>query len=256
MAKRTFMKDGNKYDSMSAIAKELGIKRLYPRDFAKYGVTEITDAEVEEEQKQDVAEVEDASEEVSEAVEETTDVVENDDEAKVDEVAVEESDDEESEDTAEVEKPAEQPKSEKDTPKDKPAKVAKKTYTIEELVKMPLADFSKYLRKVDTDDIVTFAENNQLETFADMDDKRIRRMKVVMVIKDKFFPGQALPVKKSSFKGVDVDQLTAFADENNVEYKKATEPKIQKMWVIYALNQAGFYELPQAAAAGDVAEEK
>ena len=40
---RKFKYNGKTYNSMMSIAKELGINRLYPRDFAKYGVEEITD---------------------------------------------------------------------------------------------------------------------------------------------------------------------------------------------------------------------
>lgn len=40
---RKFKYNGNIYDSMMSIAKKLGINRLYPRDFAKYGVEEITE---------------------------------------------------------------------------------------------------------------------------------------------------------------------------------------------------------------------
>lgn len=40
---RKFKYNGKTYDSMMNIARELGINRLYPRDFAKYGVEEITD---------------------------------------------------------------------------------------------------------------------------------------------------------------------------------------------------------------------
>ena len=38
--KKTFEMNGKTYDSMTAIAKELGVKRIYPKDFAKYGITE------------------------------------------------------------------------------------------------------------------------------------------------------------------------------------------------------------------------
>jgi|GEM_PF-6507627 hypothetical protein len=38
--KKTFEMNGKAYDSMTAIAKELGVKRIYPKDFAKYGITE------------------------------------------------------------------------------------------------------------------------------------------------------------------------------------------------------------------------
>ena len=38
--KRTFEMGGKSYTTLTAIAKELGVKRIYPRDFAKYGITE------------------------------------------------------------------------------------------------------------------------------------------------------------------------------------------------------------------------
>ena len=38
--KKTFEMNGKTYDSMTAIDKELGVKRIYTKDFAKYGITE------------------------------------------------------------------------------------------------------------------------------------------------------------------------------------------------------------------------
>ena len=40
---RKFKYNGKTYSSMMSIAREIGISRLYPRDFAKYGVEEVTD---------------------------------------------------------------------------------------------------------------------------------------------------------------------------------------------------------------------
>lgn len=42
MMKRTFEMNGKSYTTLTAIAAELGVKRVYTRDFAKYGITEIT----------------------------------------------------------------------------------------------------------------------------------------------------------------------------------------------------------------------
>lgn len=42
MAKREFTMNGKSYNTLTAIAAELGVKRVYTRDFAKYGITEIT----------------------------------------------------------------------------------------------------------------------------------------------------------------------------------------------------------------------
>ena len=44
---RKFEYNGKVYNSMASIAKELGIDRLYPRNFAKYGVKEITEDNVQ-----------------------------------------------------------------------------------------------------------------------------------------------------------------------------------------------------------------
>lgn len=43
--KREFTMNGKSYNTLTAIARELGLKRVYTRDFAKYGITEITPAQ-------------------------------------------------------------------------------------------------------------------------------------------------------------------------------------------------------------------
>lgn len=45
MAKRTFEMGGKSYNTLTAIAAELGVNRVYTRDFAKYGITETTVAD-------------------------------------------------------------------------------------------------------------------------------------------------------------------------------------------------------------------
>lgn len=45
MAKREFTMNGKSYNTLTAIAAELGVKRVYTRDFAKYGITEVTAAD-------------------------------------------------------------------------------------------------------------------------------------------------------------------------------------------------------------------
>ena len=43
MAKK-FMMNGKTYNSMMDMARELGVNRIYPRNFEKYGITEVSDA--------------------------------------------------------------------------------------------------------------------------------------------------------------------------------------------------------------------
>lgn len=44
--KRTFEMKGKSYNTLTAIAKELGVKRVYVRDFVKFGITETTETDV------------------------------------------------------------------------------------------------------------------------------------------------------------------------------------------------------------------
>ena len=197
------------------MAREKGLPRIYARDFDKYGIIEITGTPEADEP-----------------------------DSSVDEEVAEEPKKEEQVKTEEVKADKTAEKKAKKTSEDNKPKAEKKVYTMEELVKMSIEDFSKYVRKIDTDEVIKFAGENGVETFADVEDDRIRRMKLVMELKKKYFPNQSVPTKKSSFKGVDTKTLMKFADEKNVEYKTSSEDKIQKMWVIYALNKAGFYDLP------------
>ena len=221
MAQRVFKMNGRKYYSIMDMAREVGVPRIYSKDFATYGIVEITGTPEADEP-----------------------------DSPLDDISVT------SEPAAKNDKPVKESKKnnkkKKDTTVDEPVKKqsttdksnAKHVYTMEELVKMSLEEFSSKLKKIETSDVVKFASENGVETFDDVTDDRIKRMKVVMELKKKFFPGESLPVKKASFKGVDTSTLMKFADDNNVEYKKTSEDKIQKMWVIYALNKAGYYDLP------------
>ena len=44
--KRTFELNGKSYNTMMEMARELGVKRIYPKDFDKYGIKEVSDADV------------------------------------------------------------------------------------------------------------------------------------------------------------------------------------------------------------------
>lgn len=209
-ATRTFKMNGNIYNSMMDIARELGKKRIHPKDFQKYGIEEITGTV----QSGDV---------------------------KSDDVK---SDDKSSEEKTEKKAPAKKDVKKSEETPEKKEKTDKPVVTLDELVKQPLVDFSKNLRKISTEDIIQFAKDNGVDTVEDASDEKIRRMRVVMNLKAKFYPGQSLEPKKVSFKGVELQKLLDFADEQGIEYRHASEEKIQKMWVIYALNQAGFYDLP------------
>lgn len=199
MAKRVFKINNKvgKFYSMMDVARELGIARIYPKDFDRFGVVEITG---------------------------TPEADDNDPVLPLDLDTKKDSD---------IEVKKAEPKQDSSV------------YTMDDLVKLSLGDFSKLVKIIPTEDVVKFSEKSSLETFADATDERIRRMKLIMSIKKKFYPGQSLPPKKVSFKGASLDELVDFAKKVKVEYKESNEEKIQKMWVIYALNQSGFFDLPE-----------
>lgn len=214
MAQRVFKMSGRKFYSIMDMARELGLPRIYARDFDKYGIVEITGTPEADEP-----------------------------DSPLDETSVAKESSDKTDDSKHDDKTTSSEKSDKKAKKsvDSSKKVI---YTMDMLIKMSLEDFSKNLRKIDTSDIIKFAEENDIDTHTDMDDDRIRRMKVVMDLKKKYYPNQTLDAKKVSFKGVDLNTLLEFAKEKKVEYKESSDDKIQKMWVIYALNQAGYYDLP------------
>ena len=222
-AVRTFKMNENIYNSMMDIARELGKKRIQPKDFQKYGIEEITGTV----QPDDVKSDDNNKKTVVSA-----------------EVSKKSDEDKKSEEKTEKKAPAKKDVDKSGKTLEKKEKVDKPSVTLDELVKQSLADFSKNLRKISTEDIIQFAKDNGVDTVEDASDERIRRMRVVMNLKAKFYPGQSLEPKKVSFKGIELQKLLDFADEQGIEYRHASEEKIQKMWVIYALNQAGFYDLP------------
>ena len=44
--KRTFELNGKSYNTLMEMVRELGVKRIYPKDFDKYGIKEVSDADV------------------------------------------------------------------------------------------------------------------------------------------------------------------------------------------------------------------
>ena len=230
--KRTFEMNGNQYTSMMDIARELGVKRVYPKDFDKYGIVETTgqatDTKTEETQKT-------AEDTVQKA--ETT-------ETKTEKQAAEtkKSDKKPSkkQDTPKVEKKSEeQPKVDR--------RFTRKTGTAEEIqevqnkvTQMTIVEFNNYIKHFSLDALVQMAEAVGVKTWEDIENEPIRKMRLLMEIKGYYFPNDKTPVKPNScWRKVPLEKLLELADEKKLEYKTSSDSKIQRMWVILALNNAG-----------------
>ena len=214
--KRTFVMNGKTYNSMMDIARELGVKRVYPRDFSKLGIIETTGSD-------DVAEVADVADVAEETVADVADV------ADVAEETVADVAEETVADVAE-ETPK---KSGTGTPDEiKKAQDSVSSATLEE--------FNNTIRHFNLEALVTMAEEAGVKTWDTITNAPIRKMRLLMELKGHYYPGQKLPVKVGSvWHKLTLEQLMELADENNLDYKKIEDKKIQRMWVTMALNKSG-----------------
>lgn len=229
--KRTFTMNGNTYTSMMEIARELGIKRVYPKDFPKYGIVEVTDTAVANNDTT-LDKVEDGK-----AVGADTAVSTENTKAENDTVVKDDKADGlvNKEESQMVKKTA----NNKKATATKVAKPATKKTT-------GLESYSAELRAMTLDNLVATAKKEGVELYESVADEKIRRMRLTMALKAKKYPGQKLNTRKVSFRHVSLDELKEFAKEVGVvDYTITSEERTQKMWLIHALNKAGYYDIPE-----------
>lgn len=241
--KRTFKMNDHTYTSMMDIARELGVKRVYPRDFDKYGIVELTEDDAEAtaaEPEQTKAEPE--AEATAEAVAETS----AESEATVEEPK------------AEVEEPAEEHKVEdvkaeakKHKAANKPSKGRKERKTgseedikglVESLPNLSLEDFQTTIKHFTNDALIHLADalKKDINQYPELTNAPIRKMRLIMELKKALFPGQYYnTVKKSCWKKLSLDELKKLAKDNNLTYKVVDDEKVQRMFLIMELNKAG-----------------
>lgn len=243
--KRTFTMNGNVYTSMVAIADELGVSRIRPKDFSKYGIVENTDDD-----NQDIVSADTTADD-------STDTADKAEEAPAD-VKADAADEADAKEATEVKPEQTNPKKEKKESKSKAVKAEKpekksdndekkpeqtkkekEVVTIDNLVAGTIEDFSKKMRKVTIEDILKFAGDNGIDTYEEVTNDSIRRMKIVSDIRTKYFGEQKVDHKKSGFEKIDTDTLLKLAEDNSLTYKKSSNEPIQRMWVIVALKAAG-----------------
>lgn len=312
--KRTFEMNGKQYTSMMDIARELGVKRIYTKDFDKYGITETTgqpavDTSVKDDtsettvaETQEVAEYEIPEEELTalETLKQMDGWEEdglatgnNDDDVfyavnhEVDdnrkelffkttykdmvdgtadddngtwmtaqEVLAEVSKKVEEQKQVEVKKPVKAGKptkkvNKKTEKKDKEPKVdhrfTRKTGKPEEIQEvqskvsqMTIIEFNDYIKHFSLEALIQMAETAGVKTWEDIDNEPIRKMRLLMEIKGHYFPNDKTPVKPNScWKKNSLEELLELAQEHDLTFKASNDPKIQRMWVIMALKEAG-----------------
>lgn len=238
--KRTFKMNDHTYTSMMDIARQLGVKRVYPRDFDKYGIVELTEDDTEAttaEPEQTKAEPE--AEATAEAVAETS----AESEATVEEPK------------AEVEEPAEEHKVEDVKAEAKKHKAANKTSKerktgseedikglVESLPNLSLEDFQTTIKHFTNDALIALAAalKKDINQYPELTNAPIRKMRLIMELKKALFPGQYFnTVKKSCWKKLSLDELKKLAKDNNLTYKVVDDEKVQRMFLIMELNKAG-----------------
>lgn len=313
--KRTFEMNGKQYTSMMDIARELGVKRIYTKDFGKYGIVETTgqpvvdttvkvttdETSVDEPQEVEATEYEIPEEELTalEAIKQMDGWEEdglatgnNDDDVfyavnhevtdthkelffkttykdmvdgtagddnngvwmTAQEVLDEVSKKEEEQKQAEVEKP-EKPakktskkleKKDKDQPK-VDHRFTRKTGKPEEIQEvqskvsqMTIIEFNDYIKHFTLEALIQMAETAGVKTWEDIENEPIRKMRLLMEIKSHYFPNDKTPVKPNScWKKNTLEELLELAQEHDLTFKASNDAKIQRMWVIMALKEAG-----------------
>lgn len=234
MKTRTFKMNGKIYTSMMDIAREIGLKRVYPRDFKKLGIEELTDVQT------------DTADSSKEETVETTETTETSNEVK-------DSKDEETETEVSPEKEVEASQSQADEKSDDShqAKVDKrftrKTGTPEQIkeaqenaIKVSVVEFNNMIKHFTVSALETMANDVGVNAWESIENEPIRKMRLLMEIKAHYYPNDKTPVKPTSdWKKLELNELLKIADDHNVSYKTSDDNKIQRMWVTLALNKAG-----------------
>lgn len=267
---RTFTMNGNTYTSMMDIARELGVKRVYPRDFDKYGIVETTGQDTQVVADDTTAKADDntdttvaatADVQADDAVQtqqddtQAGDIVKADDQqtnAQAD-VADDQKQDDNKADEANT-KAEDKADDKKDEPKvDK--RFTRKLGTPEQIKeaqenagKMDIISFNNYIKHFTVDALVALADAAGVKNWDSITNEPIRKMRLLMEIKAFYYPQDKTPVKPNSeWRKVPLADLLALAKKNKLDYKKSDDEKIQRMWVIMAIKAANLtpQDLPQ-----------
>lgn len=272
---RTFTMNGNTYTSMMDIARELGVKRVYPRDFDKYGIVETTGQDATQVAADDTAKVDDNAQAqvandtvVADDTTVATDVQIDDTQTQQDDTQASDdtadnqqadvADDQKQDDNKADEEARDTKADDKGDKKDEPKvdkRFTRKLGTPEQIKeaqdnagKMDIISFNNYIKHFTVDALVALADAAGVKNWDSITNEPIRKMRLLMEIKAFYYPQDKTPVKPNSeWRKVALADLLALAKKNKLDYKKSDDEKIQRMWVIMALKAANLtpQDLPQ-----------
>ena len=185
---RIFELHGRIFYSMMDMARELGVPRIYPRDFIKYGIKEVDGATVDKTVVVGRA-LDNADVNATEAAESTKVIT----------------------------------------------KVIIKTVTIDNL-----SSYAKFLRKKTLDELIKLGRDAGVDTWDFISHESIRKMRIIMELKAKMFPGDRLETKKPTlFRKIPFNILVTTAEKLHLEHRKSDNDAIARMWITKALEDAG-----------------
>lgn len=272
---RTFTMNGNTYTSMMDIARELGVKRVYPRDFDKYGIVETTGQDIQVAADDTVKADDNTQAQVVDTIDTTvaaTEDVKADDtvQAQQDDTQADSTGDDDQQTDTQADVANDQKQDDKvdeadtkaedkaDDKKDEPKvdkRFTRKLGTPEQIKeaqenagKMDIISFNNYIKHFTVDALVALADAAGVKNWDSITNEPIRKMRLLMEIKAFYYPQDKTPVKPNSeWRKVALSDLLALAKKHKLDYKKSDDEKIQRMWVIMAIKAANLtpQDLPQ-----------
>lgn len=273
---RTFTMNGNTYTSMMDIARELGVKRVYPRDFDKYGIVETTGQDIQvavddtvkadDNTQAQVADTADTTVAATADVQDDDTVQAQQDDTQADnagddqqaDVQTDVADDQKQDDNKVEDKAEETQDAKADDKKDEPKvdkRFTRKLGTPEQIKKaqenagkMDIISFNNYIKHFTVDALVALADAAGVKNWDSITNEPIRKMRLLMEIKAFYYPQDKTPVKPNSeWRKVELADLMALAKKHKLNFKKSDDEKIQRMWVIMAIKAANLtpQDLPQ-----------
>lgn len=273
---RTFTMNGNTYTSMMDIARELGVKRVYPRDFDKYGIVETTGQDIQvaaddtvkadDNTQAQVADTADTTVAATADVQDDDTVQAQQDDTQADNVGDDQqanvqtdvADDQKQDDNKVEDKAEETQDAKADDKKDEPKvdkRFTRKLGTPEQIKeaqenagKMDIISFNNYIKHFTVDALVALADAAGVKNWDSITNEPIRKMRLLMEIKAFYYPQDKTPVKPNSeWRKVELADLMALAKKHKLNFKKSDDEKIQRMWVIMAIKAANLtpQDLPQ-----------